>query len=730
MSRTKKVLIGVLAGVVLLVGAGIVAVATLDWNRFKPMINERVSAAMGRPFAINGDLSVRWARMPTEQGWRAWVPWPHVSARDLTVGNTEWARTPVMARLDEVRFSLAPVPLLARVVSLREIQLTGARADLQRLKDGRANWEFTLPESGEPSPWRVDIDRIAFDQGVVAYADEVVQADMEIQVNPLGKPVPFAELAGKPDPAAAAAADAKLEAGKEGGQPANGEAGKETEPDEDDKALAQAEDATRAKPDAMPGDYVFGWSAKGRYRDLPVKGEGKVGGMLALKDASQPFPVQADVSVGRTRAAVTGTLTDPLNLGALDLKLALSGSSMANLYPLTGITLPDTPPYDTQGRLIANLRNSAGAVFEYRGFSGKVGRSDLSGTLRFALRAPRPKLTGTLRSDQLRMADLGPLIGVKPEGQAAASEDRESASAERRDKVLPTQEFRTERWAAMDADVRFTGKRIVHSSRLPLSDLDTHVVLDGGKLTLDPLRFGISGGTIASTLSLDGSVHPMNGRIQANARGLRLKQLFPDVESMQRALGQLNGSVGLAGRGNSVAALLGSADGDLRLLVNDGVISRSLMEIAGLNVGNYVITKLFGDDEVQINCAAADLGMKNGLMQTRAFVFDTENAVVTVDGSVNFKNETLDLDISPESKGFRIFSLRSPLYVRGTFAKPDAGVHAGPLVARGAGMLALGVVLTPAAGLLALIAPSSDEPDNQCAQMLQQARKPAKAPAR
>jgi uncharacterized protein involved in outer membrane biogenesis len=37
--------------------------------------------------------------------------------------------------------------------------------------------------------------------------------------------------------------------------------------------------------------------------------------------------------------------------------------------------------------------------------------------------------------------------------------------------------------------------------------------------------------------------------------------------------------------------------------MNDGLISRNLMEIAGLNVGNYVIGKIFGDDEVRVNCA-------------------------------------------------------------------------------------------------------------------------------
>ena len=155
------------------------------------------------------------------------------------------------------------------------------------------------------------------------------------------------------------------------------------------------------------------------------------------------------------------------------------------------------------------------------------------------------------------------------------------------------------------------------------------------------------------------------------------------------------------------------------MLINDGAISRSLMEIAGLNVGNYVVGKIFGDEDVKINCAAADFGIKDGLATTQLFVFDTENAIIYIDGTANFATEQLDLKITPESKGFRVFSLRSPLYVRGTFGNPSAGVQAVPLLLRGAGMVALGVIAGPAAGLLALIAPSGGEP-NQCAPLLQQ----------
>ncbi|MBO1017195.1 AsmA family protein [Achromobacter sp. SD115] len=688
MTRSGKIAIGIVGGAALLVAVLVVVIATFDWNRAKPFINERASAAIGRPFAINGDLSVEWGREPDEGGWRAWVPWPHIVANDISVGNAPWAKAPQFATLKRGELSLALLPLLGQRVVIRRIQLTEPAADLERLADGRANWEFTLPETGEPSPWVLDINEIGFDKGRVGLVDQVLKADLTVLVDPLGKPVPFADVAGA------------TFAAEEGG----------------------------AAP--SPRDYVFGWKLDGKYKGLATKGEGKVGGMLALQDASQPFPVQADVAIGGTRASVAGTLTDPVNLGALDLRLKLSGASMAQLYPLTGVTLPDTPPYSTDGHLVAKLRNPGGAVFDYKGFNGKVGNSDLHGDISFALGMPRPKLTGKLSSKQLRMEDLGPLIGV-PSGKvagAATDQAKDAPAKPKGGKVLPTQAFRTDRWRDMDADVSLDAGRIVHDSKLPLSDLSVHLVLQDGKLALEPLRFGMAGGNINSTIRLDGSGATLTGRVDISARRLRLKQLFPATAAMQKTLGELNGDMAVSGAGNSVAALLGTATGDVKMLVNDGVISRSLMEIAGLNVGNYVVSKLFGDDEVKINCGAADLEMKSGVMTPRVFVFDTENALISITGTADFKNEKLDMDITPDSKGFRIFSLRSPLYVRGTFGSPDVGVHVLPLAARGAGMVALGVLLTPAAGLLALVAPSTTD-ENACGPLLEQMRKPPKAPA-
>lgn len=677
MTRTRKTFAWFVGIFFLLVAVLVVILATFDWNRIKPTINTKVSDILHRPFAINGNLAVRWQREEGEGGWRAWVPWPHVIAEDITLGNPEWSKNPQMASLKKVEARLSPLALLTETVAIPRIDLTEPSANLERLADGRANWTFTFDPKdpdAKPSDWTVDIGAIGFDKGHVTLNDQTLKTRLDVVIDPLGKPIPFSDIVGA----------------------------KEAKKAQEKGAAAQ--------------DYAFALKVNGEYHGQKLNGTGKIGGLLALQDAAKPFPLQAQVSIADTKVALAGTLTDPLNLGALDLRLKLAGSSLSNLYPLTGVTLPDSPPYSTDGHLIAKLHEPGGAVFIYENFNGKIGSSDIHGELKFAASQPRPKLSGKLVSNQLLMADLAPLIGADTNTEQKA---RGGASKQPAGKVLPVEEFRTERWRDMDADVEFTGKRIVQSAELPFTDLYTHVVLNNGELSLEPLRFGVAGGKLDAQIRLNGRSTPMEGRAKLTARNFKLKQLFPTFEPMKTSFGELNGDAHLSGRGNSVAKLLGTANGGLKMIINDGAISRSLMEIAGLNVGNYVVGKIFGDEDVKINCAAADVGIKDGLATSQLFVFDTENAIIYIDGTVNLATEQLDLKITPESKGFRVFSLRSPLYVRGTFSNPSAGVQAVPLLLRGAGMVALGVIAGPAAGLLALNAPSGGEP-NQCAPLLQQ----------
>ncbi|WP_458069110.1 AsmA family protein [Rhodanobacter sp. BL-MT-08] len=701
MKRSRKVLNWIGGIILALIVVVVIVIATFDWNRLKPFIDDKVSQAIGRPFAIQGNLSVEWRREPTEGGWHAWVPWPEFTARDIRIGNPAWAAKPQFAQLDALRFRLSPLPLITHTVDVPSLQLVHPTVDLERNKQGQATWDFTLPQdNGQPSTWNLQLGSIGFDRGEVSLDDAAGRIKLQVGITPLQQAIPYDQLVAQQSAATGAQTGTASKAARK-------------------VTASDAAGDHQAALAASKTSYQFAWKAEGSYQGAAVKGDGKTGAVLALQEANQPFPVQADVRIGDSHIALVGTLTDPVHLAALDLKLWFSGSSMAKLYAITGVTLPNTPPYATEGHLRAELHKN-NSRFSYENFHGHIGGSDTSGSLLYTTVGARPKLSGNLSSQMLQFADLAPLIGG---GSDEEKKQRGDTTVQPKDKLLPVEPFSTDRWKAMDADVTFSAARIVQNDKLPINSLNTHLVLDNGVLQLAPLNFGLAGGTVQSTIRLDGSKTLLQGTIKIGARHLKLKQLFPTFAPMQTAFGEINGDVKLTAHGNSVAALLGSSNGEMKLLMNDGAISKTLLETAGLNVGNIIIGKLFGDRTVPINCAASDMTARNGLFTMNLFVFDTDDAVIKVDGTIDFATEKLDLNVRPQTKGFRIFSLRTPLYARGTLKNPDVGVQKVPLIVRGAGAVALGVVAAPAAALLALIAPDHDDKSNNtCRDVLQQLR--------
>jgi len=663
--RRRKILLGVLGVLITIPVIAVIFVLTFDWNKARPWLNAKVSEAIERPFAIRGDLAVQWeiparSMAPGDRHLRDWLPWPHLIANDVHVGNPAHMKQADMAAVRQFSFSLNPFGLLHHTIGIPVLRFDSPRVDLVRTDSEHYNWVYKKKE--EESKWKLDLERVVLTDGVVRFVDAVTKANVTAHVRTLDK-----------DP-----------------------------------------------------KYGIGFEIGGSYNGAPVTGGGKVGQVLSLKDQDTPYPVQADMRSGPSRIAIEGTVTAPAKLKAVDLQLELAGRSMARLYNFTGITLPETPAFSTSGRLRGELDREYGR-WTYENFKGKVGTSDIHGKLVYEGGKPRGKLSGNVASNKLVFEDLGPLIGADSNESKKA---RGVEAVQPGGKVLPVEEFRTERWKAIDADVRYAADKIVREKTLPISKLSAHLIMKDGVITLDPLDFGVAGGALRSTIRLDGSGKAGNtiaATAKVQARHIQIKQLFPTIEQMQATVGQVNGDAQLSATGTSVAALLGSSNGEVKALVNQGTISKMLLEMMGLNVGNIIVTKLFGDKPVQLNCLAADFDVRKGVMQSQVFVVDTKEAIINVDGTINLANEALNLTIHPETKALRLFTLRSPLYVRGPFSKPDVAVDKGVLALKAGGAAALAAVAAPVAALIPLINTGPGE-DSDCGRLVALAKAKPTAP--
>ena len=645
-----------------LAAIGIALVLSLDWNRARPWINQRVSEATGRPFAIRGDLVLQWNTPETETGWRRWVPWPRLSAHDITLGNADWSKTgPHLAEIKQLTFSLNPLSLLDRTIRIPTLELVGPVLSLERTADGKNNWTLASDNDTAPSAWKLDLQRLVLNHGTVKLADAQAKLNLKIDVETL--------------------------------------------------------------PRETAEGYGIGWKLGGTFRQAPLHGSGRAGAVLSLQQDKKPYSLQASVQIGTTRIDIAGTLTKPDALAALDLRLKLSGASMAHLYPITGITLPNTPPFSTEGHLVGKL-DKAGGRWLYEHFKGSVGESDIGGTLEYISQQPRPLLRGQVQSNQLRLADLAPLIGADSNANKAK---RGAAAVQPTDKVLPVEKFDTASWGSIDADVKFAGRKIIHAKDLPIDSLVADLHLKDSVLSLTPLSFGVAGGILAATVKLDGRQNPIRADLRVSARRLKIKELFPTLNTMQASLGEVGGDAALSAAGNSVASLLGTSNGEVKALVSKGTMSKFLLEAMGLNIGNLVATQIFGDRQVQLNCLASDFKVTQGVMQTRSFVLDTDESIINVTGQISLSSEQLALEIQPRNKALRVLSLRSPLYVKGTFKNPDVGVDKAAVALKLGAAIALGAV-APAAALLPLLNVGSEEFAG-CAPLEAAATKKPQAPA-
>ena len=190
-------------------------------------------------------------------------------------------------------------------------------------------------------------------------------------------------------------------------------------------------------------------NGKGTFKGLPSTIHAKGGELLALRDATKPYPIDARAQLGSTKATANGTLIDPLHLRGENIDFTLEGGDLAQLYPILGVPFPPTPAY----KLKASLNHSEN-VWTLKQLKGVVGSSDLNGEFSVDRGRSPQMITANLVSNRLDMADLGGFIG-------ADRGDKRAATPPPANRVLPAEPFNLEKLRSADADVRFRGAKIV-----------------------------------------------------------------------------------------------------------------------------------------------------------------------------------------------------------------------------------------------------------------------------
>ena len=188
----------ILGGIVaLVVVAALVVPFFIDLNTYKALIAEKAKAATGRDLTIDGDISL------------SLLPTPAISVEGLKFGNAAGGKAANMAELAAVRIKVALMPLLSGKVKVESVVLQKPVIVLEKLADGRGNWEFAPAAGAAAAPatdsvpagtgggsgsFDVAVDSATIEDGTVIYRD--IGADTEQKVENVNVDLALASLQG------------------------------------------------------------------------------------------------------------------------------------------------------------------------------------------------------------------------------------------------------------------------------------------------------------------------------------------------------------------------------------------------------------------------------------------------------------------------------------------------------------------------------------------------------
>lgn len=289
-----------------------------------------------------------------------------------------------------------------------------------------------------------------------------------------------------------------------------------------------------------------------------------------------------------------------------------------------------------------------------------AGKTTVSGTFEGVLRDQKPHIIGTVSSDLLYLRDMRALSGL-PRLQIG-----------RENKTVDL-EATLSREIGADLTLK-VGK--ISGSGESVGQLDGRLIYANRIARLDPFRVSFLGGTIHANTTIDLTTKTPQTKSSGRVSELPIGNLLGALEVAQMLTGNLTTRFDISGSGSSVEPFLKTLSGEINVALRDGSVKTDLIDLTGLNLVTWLATRT-DKHNVKLVCADMPLQFKDGKGAINAMAFETESVKVVGKGTVDMRNDTIDMDFQPAPKLKQLVDIVSPFHVGGALSHPSITLKQG-----------------------------------------------------
>ena len=396
---------------------------------------------------------------------------------------------------------------------------------------------------------------------------------------------------------------------------------------------------------------------KGQLNDATIEFQ-TISDPLASASRQRPYHFSFAERSPSSQLSGRGSLAYAFDFDHLETGFESAGENLMNLYSLAGISLINTGTYHLSGSLQRN-----DALTNFNNLNVTSGASDIGGNISLDSSGERPKLTGELRSNVLRLADIG---------QRAAR--HESASQHPSAFLLSNAALKPDAVRHGEARVKFQVQRL-ELTRLSLHQVTGTLGIDHGVLTISPLNAQLLDGQLTGRWQMDATSDNPLDTVELHLNRLQIGQLDHPAKGEPRYDALLNAQVSVTGHGSSLHQIGASANGRLAAQLLSGTLRDSLAELSGVDVRGLGLMLTRSQQQTTIRCGAVNFQAQDGVLTTNDLLIDTDDVRIGGQGTLQLDSEALHLELRGHPKQTRLLRLKAPVLVAGTLLHPHLGLE-------------------------------------------------------
>lgn len=140
--------------------------------------------------------------------------------------------------------------------------------------------------------------------------------------------------------------------------------------------------------------------------------------------------------------------------------------------------------------------------------------------------------------------------------------------------------------------------------------------------------------------------------------------------------GNVNLNIDLKSTATNISELMTSGDGYFDFSGNLTNFKSGIIDLWAVNLISAIVSNT-KEKQSQINCAVGRWFSDNGHLTSDTFFIDTSKIRICAEGSVDLKEEQLNIKVAPRAKRAEFFSLATPVKLQGSFSDLNVKLRGG-----------------------------------------------------